>query len=139
MGGRDETPQDNAFASVEELESGWHKLTGDQRSKAGVLLARASRKIRATCPRWADYELQEPGICADICCAMVQRALAADESGLPAGTNQANETTGPFTSGYTFSNPLGDLYLLDSEKRSLGVGAARRAFVIQMGDPVGDD
>ena len=43
MGGRDETPQDNAFASVEELESGWHKLTGDQRSTAGVLLARASR------------------------------------------------------------------------------------------------
>lgn len=132
MGGRDETPQDNAFASVETLESGWHELTGQERGKAEVLLARASRRIRSTCPGWAEAEQREPGLCADICCAMVQRAMSADESGLPPGASQVNDTTGPFTSGYTFSNPLGDLYLLDSEKRSLGAGRSR-AFTIGMG------
>ncbi|MGL4941404.1 Gp19/Gp15/Gp42 family protein [uncultured Bifidobacterium sp.] len=127
----EKTEEIKAFATVSELESGWHELTGPERDKAVVLLSRASRRIRSTCPGWREAERREPGLCADICCAMVQRAMSVDESGLPPGASQVNDTTGPFTSGYTFSNPLGDLYLLDSEKRSLGAGRSR-AFAIGM-------
>ena len=127
----EKTEEIKAFATVSELESGWHELTGPERDKAVVLLSRASRRIRSTCPGWREAERREPGLCADICCAMVQRAMSVDESGLPPVASQVNDTTGPFTSGYTFSNPLGDLYLLDSEKRSLGAGQSR-AFAIGM-------
>jgi hypothetical protein len=119
------------FANVEQLESGWRTMNDSEQAKAKVLLARASRKIRSTCPGWEAAERHEPGLCADICCAMVQRAMSMDDVGLPAGISQANETTGPFSNGYTFSNPLGDLYLLDSEKKSLGMGQGK-AFVVGM-------
>lgn len=122
----------DAFATVEQLEAGWHALLGDERVRAGVLLERASRIIRSDCPRWAVYEAREPGICADICCEMVRKAMLSGIGDVPEGVTQMNTTTGPFTDGYTFANPTGDLYLSDAQKRRLGVGGSGRAFTVAM-------
>ncbi|OXN01653.1 Gp19/Gp15/Gp42 family protein [Bifidobacterium vansinderenii] len=119
------------FASVDELEAGWHTLNDEERARAQTLLARASRIIRADCPHWQRYEIRTPGLCADTCCEMVKRAMLADQNGAPAGVSQMNTTTGPFTDGYTFANPMGNLYMLDTEKRRLGAGAGR-AFTLTM-------
>lgn len=43
-------PDTEPFASVDELEAGWHPLLDSERAKASVLLSRATRLIRAQCP-----------------------------------------------------------------------------------------
>lgn len=122
----------DAFAGVNQLEAGWHPLLGDERARATELLARATRIIKGDCPKWRLYELRNPGTCGDICCEMVRRAMIPDSNGLaPAGVTQMNTTTGSFSDGYTFANPMGNLYMLDTEKRRLGVGV-EKAFQIRM-------
>ncbi|NEG90652.1 Gp19/Gp15/Gp42 family protein [Bifidobacterium aerophilum] len=129
-------PNGDAFADVDMLEAGWHELTDEERSRAQTLLERASRIIRADCPDWRELEADNPGICGDICCEMVKRAMLSGMDGIPAGVTQANSTTGPFTDGYTFANPAGDLYMTTAEKHRLGIGR-QHAFSITMcgGDP----
>lgn len=120
----------NAFATVEQLESGWHPLLDGERSRAAVLLERATRMIKAQCPRWAQAENHNPGICADVCCAMVMRAMQTGDTDIPDGVKQMSQTTGVFSDSYTFDNPLGNLYLRDEERRVLHAGAGGRAFTI---------
>ncbi|MFT8639025.1 Gp19/Gp15/Gp42 family protein [Bifidobacterium sp.] len=118
------------LATTTDLEQGWRTLSSGEREQAETLLARASRIIRATCPNWQRYDERAPDIAADICCAMVKRAMSADLADLaPAGVTQVSSTSGPFSNSYTLSNPLGDLYMLASEKRLLGAGMTR-AFTI---------
>ena len=90
---------------------------------ATKLIARASRKIDAECGGApADLEIAK-----DVCCAMVERALAAYASEM-IGVKQASETEGPYTWSGTYSNPFGDVYLTKSEKKSLGVGSGSVGF-----------
>lgn len=124
-------PDGDVFADVATLEAGWHTLTDEERARAETLLARASRIIRADCPGWRAAESANPGLCSDICCEMVKRAMLTGAEGVPAGVTQLSTTTGPFSDGYTFANPTGGLYLYDAEKRRLGVGRGR-AFTVAM-------
>lgn len=118
-----------AFATVEQLEAGWHALLDDERARAAVLLERATRMIKAQCPRWEQAEERNPGICADVCCAMVMRAMASSGFDVPDGVKQMSQTTGSFSDSYTFDNPGGNLYLRDEERRALNPGRGR-AFTI---------
>ena len=68
------------FATVADLEEIWRTLDGAEKTKAERLLAAASRKIRLQCPSWAQADEAEPGICKDICCNMVKRAMVAEET-----------------------------------------------------------
>ncbi len=97
-------PEVEPFASVDELEAGWHPLLDSERARAGVLLARATRLIRAQCPGWHTAEQTNPGICADVCCAMVQRAMASPGIDVPDGVKQMSQTTGSFQDTYTFDS-----------------------------------
>lgn len=83
------------FAAAADLEEIWRTLDGAEKTKAERLLAAASRKIRLQCPSWAQAEEAEPGICKDICCNMVKRAMIAEETN-PEGLSQGSQTTGPF-------------------------------------------
>ncbi len=96
----------------------WRTLDGTDKTKAQRLLAAASRKIRRQCPSWAQADEAEPGICKDICCNMVKRAMVADETN-PEGLSQGSQTTGPFADSWSYSNPNGDLYLTSSELADL--------------------
>ena len=118
-----------AFATVDELEAGWHPLLDVERARAGILLERASRLIRAQCPSWLRAEEVNPGICADVCCAMTQRAMATSGADIPDGVKQMSQTTGSFQDSWTFDNPSGDLYLRDDERRALNPRRGR-AFTI---------
>lgn len=82
------------FATVADLEEIWRTLDDTDKTKAARLLAAASRKIRLQCPSWAQAEEAEPGICKDICCNMVKRAMVAEETN-PEGLSQGSQTTGP--------------------------------------------
>ena len=107
-----------AYATVSDLVC----KVSDQ-SMATKLIDRASRMIDSVCggtPSSTD-------IAKDVCCAMVERALAAYEADM-VNIKQASETAGPYTWSGTYSNPGGDLYITKAEKRSLGVGPGSLGF-----------
>ena len=90
---------------------------------AEKLINRASRMIDAACKgRTVDAD-----IARDVCCAMVERALAAYNADL-IGIKQASETGGPYTFSATYSNPSGDLFITKAERRNLGIGAGSVSF-----------
>lgn len=82
------------FATVADLEEIWRTLDDTDKTKAARLLAAASRKIRLQCPSWAQAEEAEPGICKDICCNMVKRAMVAEETN-PEGLSQGHRPPAP--------------------------------------------
>lgn len=123
-----------AFATTLDLEEVWRALDQEDKAKAERLLAAASRKIRLQCPSWMQAEEAEPGICKDICCSMVKRAMIADDTN-PEGLSQGSQTTGPFADSWSYSNPNGDLYLTSSELADLdGAGSGRMFTVAMTGD-----
>lgn len=119
------------FAAAADLEEIWRTLDGAEKTKAERLLAAASRKIRLQCPSWAQAEEAEPGICKDICCNMVKRAMIAEETN-PEGLSQGSQTTGPFADSWSYSNPTGDLYLTSSELADLDAAGSGRMFTVAM-------
>lgn len=123
------------FATISDLEEVWRTLDQADKTKAERLLAAASRKIRLQCPSWIQAEEAEPGICSDICCAMVKRAMIAEETN-PEGLSQGSQTTGPFADSWSYSNPNGDLYLTSSELDDLDGAGSGRMFTVAM---TGDD
>ncbi len=121
-------PYELPFATPEDLAQRWHALTSDEQSRAEILLADASDLIVSANPDW---DTVRENTLKRVCCQMVKRAMLATSLGVAEGVTQVNQTTGPFTDGMSFANPTGDIYLLDSEKQSLGIGH-QRAFHIRM-------
>lgn len=119
------------FATVDDLKSGWLGFPEGEEALAGVLLARASRLIRAEV---ADVDAQvqdgklDQELVGDVVCAMVKRAML--NSGTP-GVSNTQETAGPFQQTFTYTNPSGDLYLLKAERSRL-LGGVQRAFTIDL-------
>jgi hypothetical protein len=58
---------------------------------------------------------------AQVICAMVERAVS---SAMP-GLKSRQQSAGPYSFTDSYANPTGDLYLLASERRDLGIGRAR--------------
>lgn len=120
----DEDEKDKPFASSEDLKARWPDLSDTK--LAETLLSDASQLIRDTCPEWAHASV---ATLKAIACAMVKRAMIAGSDN--AGLSSTQETTGPFSQTWTYSNPTGDLYLTRTEKQRLGQGR-QRAFSISM-------
>lgn len=119
-----EDGKETPFASSDDLKARWPDLSNTE--VAETLLSDASQLIRDTCPGWAhasDATLKA------IVCAMVKRAMIAGSDN--AGLSSTQETTGPFSQTWNFSNPTGDLYLTRAEKQRLGQGR-QRAFSVSM-------
>lgn len=127
-----------AYATVEQLAARWRPLTEDEVDTAEVLLEDASVQIRVEVPDLkarilaGDTDLLSAVIRVE--CSMVKRAMTAGDAGF--GVTSAQETQGPFSRTYQYSNPMGDLYLTKAEKRLLGA-AGQRAFTINQGLPDG--
>lgn len=125
----------SSFATIEDLEARYKPL-GLGQKKAGILLQDASALIRDTIPTWKTTA--SPDSLKRITCDMVRRALSAEGilgDGL-GGISQTSETAGNFSQSFTFSNPMGDLYLTKAEKRILRGISGTDAFHIDM---TGDD
>ncbi|KFI65755.1 Gp19/Gp15/Gp42 family protein [Bifidobacterium cuniculi] len=116
------------FATPDDLAKRWHGFESGEKELVETLMEDASDIIMGLQPHWQQLPA---ATLKRICCQMVKRAMIADSLGVGVGVTQVNQTTGPFTDGMTFANPTGDLYLLDSEKRSLGIGR-QQAFHVHM-------
>lgn len=120
-----------SFATPDDLAKAWRPLTAAEGERAAPLLAKASRRIRLTCPNWRKAETADPGVCADVACDMVKRAMTAETTN-PAGWSQTSSTTGPFSDSHTFANPNADLYLTSAEILLLGGRRGAKAFAVSM-------
>lgn len=125
----------DAFATYSDYTALYD--TSESEARIDALLAKASRDIRA--------ELRNAGVevdpsdadmmadLADVACAMVRRSVGAgdDETDdwLPYGASQYSWTGGPYTQSATLSNPYGDLFMTESERRKLGIGVAKAAVL----------
>lgn len=123
-----------AYASVDDLTARWRPLTTDEEiDTATVLLEDASVQIRAEIPGLAArIEAGDTDALAAVVrveCAMVKRAMTAGDGGF--GVTSTQETHGPFSRTFQYSNPMGDLYLTKAERRLLG-GGGQTAFTIDM-------
>lgn len=124
------------LATHEDLESRWHALTNEERLLADELLADASEIIRNRLARYAeaaspDWWRSHRRMLTAVCCQMARTAMQQQVAGVPSGVSQASETTGPFTTSYSWSSPDGYLRFTDDMLRMLGLGG-QRAFSIDM-------
>lgn len=123
------------FATIDDLNARRASdLTGRAASVATAKLADASAKLAAEMDAsgipWrarvaAGAEPFASNLRA-ICCAMVERAV---EQPLPLGLKSQQGTAGPYSFTSTAANPGGDVYLLASERRTLGIGQTRVGFL----------
>lgn len=125
-----------AYATVANLAARWRPLTPAEEDTAGILLDDASVQLRREIPTLAarieagDTDLAAATVRVE--CAMVKRAMSVTDDAI--GVTSAQETTGPFSRSYQYSNPMGDLYVTKQELRLLG-GGTQAAFAIdQAGD-----
>ncbi len=119
-----------SFATITELPNGWRPLTTDEIERAGWLLAKASRAIRAELPsvdaRIAAGTL-DPELASDVVCDMVRRQLSTPTDRDQVA--QASETRGPFSMTATYANPTGEPYLTKAERRRLGISKQRAVSI----------
>lgn len=123
------------FATVDELELSWPAITPAQAEDAPQKLVEASLIIRALKPDIDALilaELMDPDLPKMVVCGMVKRALKTPDAGGGIGTQQ--QTAGPFSQSFTYTNPDGNLYLSKLDRKLLGIGAARAFMVDLMGD-----
>ena len=117
------------FATVEDYQA---RHTGTLSEQEGALVA--TRLVDATAKVASELELAGVNwerrmassevfrsMLTQVTCAMVERAVA---SGLP-GVKSRQQSAGPYSFTDTMANPMGDLYLLASERRDLGIGRSR--------------
>lgn len=103
------------------------RLMDDEMDAAGVVVPEAIHR-RA---RYAET-------LRDVAVAMVHRALgedAGEDDGppIPYGASQFSQGAGGYTRSATLSNPYGDLFVTESERRRLGIGLPRAAVVSPYG------
>lgn len=123
------------FATQMDLETSWTSITPEQIEDAPQKLVEASLIIRALKPDIDALilaELMDPDLPKMVVCGMVKRALKTPDAGEGIGTQQ--QTAGPFSQSFTYTNPDGNLYLSKLDKKLLGIGAAQAFTVDLMGE-----
>ena len=99
-----------AYATVEDVESGWRELTSEEEERAAVLLEDAALKIDS-------YRPNAPEACkAYVSKVMVRRAMDVDDT---TPFESATMTAGPYSRSYTLAGPNGGLYLTRDDKLML--------------------
>ena len=118
---------------------------GTPPADADVLLARASRLVRAEClgideriAAWDDdprpEDALDPEVVSDIVCEMVQNVTAAANAGAGGVESSSQQIgSGPFqrTNTQKFSAPVGAMVLNRKHRRLLGC-VTQQAFTVQM-------
>lgn len=110
-----------AYATVDDLEKRWRKLTDSEKERAEVLLGDASAFLASELSRVGksaeDDELLQINLRV-VSCAMVKRIMASAVDG---NYSQISKTAGSFSEQFTVANPSGDMYLTSNERNLLGI------------------
>lgn len=121
----------DAYATAKDVANGWRPLSSEEFERASVLVARASRLVRAKFTtldaRIARGDV-DPLLVADVVAGMARRAMLA-----PEGVIQHTQTGGPFTESRRYANPTGRLDFTADDLAVLSdAGGSRRAFSLDL-------
>lgn len=108
-----------AYAEVSDIEARWRELSTDEQARAAVLIDDASAMLDSLVAV-DDEDDKQAALLKTVCCSMVIRAMSATEAD-SFGANSMSMTAGPYIQSWTYSNPIGDMYLTKMEKRLLGI------------------
>lgn len=114
------------FATKANLAAYWRELTSDEQKRADFMLALASNRLRSI---GNDYgvDLDAKTAASEVFASTIQwvvmeavkRALSTPTDQPPVDTFQ--QTAGPYSENYKYSNPSGDLWFKKAELTSLGL------------------
>lgn len=127
------------FANTYDIEARWRPLSDAETARATTLLRDASALIRAERPTvdaMMFAQTMDEQVPRMIAVAMVKRAMVGGEDAQ--GVQSQQQTAGPFSQQFTFSNPSGDLYLTRGEKRLLSGARKGHAFAVDLMPPTDD-
>lgn len=124
------------FATASDLAARWRPLSTEETARADVLLSDASQLILDEDARGIYSAAADPAstTLVRIVCAMVKRAMLAP-TGDGGPVSQMQQAAGPFSMSTTYSNPAGDVYLTNAERRALGFTRLRAGSVDMWSPP----
>ena len=124
-----------SYATVDDLEDFWRPLTESEQARATVLLALASSRLRLYGKKVGvdvDAQVQEDPDYAQatqwVVLEATKRALSTPVDTPPVDSYQ--QTAGPYSENYRFTNPSGDLWFKKAELASLGIAGNQVATSI---------
>lgn len=116
-----------AYATADDVETRWTTLSDAQRKQCEALLLDASTAIHAQYPD-CETRSTEQALRMVVCTLVITRMQSLSHM----GATQASETTGPFTTSYSYGSAgAGDWYLTAAMRRALGYESGR-VFTIAM-------
>lgn len=114
------------YATVAELKAFWRELTAAENTRATSLLAIASNRLRQIAVDIGvdlDVKAEASEIYKSnlqwVVMEAVKRALQTPQDTPPVETYQ--QTAGPYSENYKFTNPGGDLFFKKAELTALGL------------------
>ena len=132
----------DSFATVVDIQDRWRPLSPTETTRATVLLKDATVYIASLCE---ENEISLDPLSEDLTekLRIVTSEVVIRRMKVPmdqAAVTQFSQTTGPFSTQQTYSNPEGGFYLTKAERQLLGVKKARqRIGSIQPAIGVSDD
>ena len=109
-----------AGVTLADLEARWHEIPPTGQAKAQAAIDDALALIQDECERvGVSVADVRPATLTAVVCAMVIRKLTTDDDRM--GVTNAKQTAGGFSESFTYSNPMGDLYLTAAERKRLGL------------------
>lgn len=114
------------FATAAELAAYWRALTTEETTRADVILALASDRLRLMAEDLSidlDEKITASSAFAStlkwVVMEAVKRAISMPTDQPP--VDQWQQTAGPYSENYKFSNPSGDLWFKKSELEAIGL------------------
>ena len=124
-----------SYATVDDLEDFWRPLSEAEQARATVLLALASSRLRLYGKKVGvdvDAQVQDDPDYAQtvqwVVMEATKRALSTPVDTPPVDSFQ--QTAGPYSENYRFTNPSGDLWFKKAELASLGIAGNQVATSI---------
>lgn len=119
------------FATVDDLAAFWRPITEAEEPRATTLLLLASNRLRQMAED-ASIDLDAKVEASEIYKANVQwvvmeavkRAMLTPVDQAPVDTFQ--QTAGPYSENYKYTNPSGDLWFKKSELSAIGLAGTQR-------------
>lgn len=108
------------FAEVSDIESRWRTLDSGESDRATALIDDASAMLSALVEKIDVADENQIHLLNMVCCNMVIRAMSATETD-SYGASNMSMTAGAYSQSWTYSNPMGDMYVTKLEKRILGI------------------
>lgn len=110
-----------SYATINDLQLRYRKLSHEEQDKALVLLDDASALIDSEFKNYGRKHTNttlEYAAKKAVCCNIVRRVLASSSG---ADISNQSQTVGSFTESITYANPDGSLFLKNTDRKLLGL------------------